>query len=216
MGSGIRAMGTDSSGRGRRIDGRETMGSTRVRRGGARGRRGGGRRGRRGGGRGSTSRLKAFSQSGVLNNTLIYLKTMGASRRKEPNVQYALAKCKGRGFKYEDRGAMGAKSSGRGQMGAKSGGRVVAKEEEVMAGKLWVVQELKEVVQEEEDVVADEEEEVVEEDPLLMDGDDIKKSMEDEHMQGLLVEQEDLRQKQEKEHQDKLDEEALQQAGRKT
>nr|GEU52898.1 splicing factor [Tanacetum cinerariifolium] len=47
---------------------------------------------------------------------------------------------------------------------------------------------------------------------VLMDEDDIKKSMEDEHMQGLLVEQEDLRQKQEKEHQDKLDEDALQQA----
>nr|GEU52902.1 splicing factor [Tanacetum cinerariifolium] len=88
MGSGIRAMGTDSAGRGGRSDGMETIGSARVRRGGE--------RGRRGGGRGYTSRLK--------------------------------------------------------------------------------------------------------------------KSMEDEHMQGLLVEQEDLRQKQEKEHQDKLDEEALQQA----
>nr|GFB70938.1 splicing factor [Tanacetum cinerariifolium] len=43
-------------------------------------------------------------------------------------------------------------------------------------------------------------------------GDDTRKSMEDEHMQGLLVEQENLRQKQEKEQQDKLDEEALQQA----
>nr|GEW07880.1 splicing factor [Tanacetum cinerariifolium] len=42
--------------------------------------------------------------------------------------------------------------------------------------------------------------------------DDTKKSMEDEHMQGLLVEQENLRQKQEKEQQDNLDEEALQQA----
>nr|GEX90761.1 serine/threonine/dual specificity protein kinase, catalytic domain-containing protein [Tanacetum cinerariifolium] len=42
--------------------------------------------------------------------------------------------------------------------------------------------------------------------------DDTRKSMEDEHMQGLLVEQENLRQKQEKEQQDKLDEEALQQA----
>ncbi|GJU45690.1 hypothetical protein Tco_1202956 [Tanacetum coccineum] len=40
----------------------------------------------------------------------------------------------------------------------------------------------------------------------LMDEDDIRKSMEDEYMQGLLDEQEDLRQKQEKEHQDKLDE----------
>ncbi|GJV11294.1 hypothetical protein Tco_1352835 [Tanacetum coccineum] len=46
----------------------------------------------------------------------------------------------------------------------------------------------------------------------LMDEDDIRQSMEDEYMQGLLDEQEDLRQKQEKEHQDKLDEEALQQA----
>nr|GEU52896.1 hypothetical protein [Tanacetum cinerariifolium] len=82
---------------------------------------------------------------------------------------------------------MGAESGGRGQMGAESGGR---EEEEVMAGKLWVVQELEEVEQEEEEVVADEEEEVVEEDPL----------------------QEDLRQNQEKEHKDKLDEEALQQA----
>ncbi|GJR21759.1 hypothetical protein Tco_0970286 [Tanacetum coccineum] len=36
--------------------------------------------------------------------------------------------------------------------------------------------------------------------------------MEDEYMQGLLDKQEDLRQKQEKEHQDKIDEEALQQA----
>nr|GEW43994.1 hypothetical protein [Tanacetum cinerariifolium] len=117
--------------------------------------------------------------------------------------------CRGRGFKYGDRGAMCAESGSRGQMGAESGGR---EEEEVMAGKLWVVQELEEVEQEEEEVVADEEEDVVEEDPLLMDRDDIKKSMEDEHMQGLLVEQEDLRQKQEKEHQDKLDEKALQQA----
>ncbi|GJR75293.1 hypothetical protein Tco_0087658 [Tanacetum coccineum] len=46
----------------------------------------------------------------------------------------------------------------------------------------------------------------------LMDEDDIRQSMEDEYMQGLLDEQEDLRQKQEKEHQDKLDEEALQQS----
>nr|GFA11013.1 splicing factor [Tanacetum cinerariifolium] len=75
-----------------------------------------------------------------------------------------------------------------------------------MAGKLWVVQEVEEVEQEEEEVVAEEEEDV------LIDGDNIKKSIEHEHMQGLLVEQEDLRQKQEKEHQDKLDEEALQQA----
>ncbi|GJT65057.1 splicing factor [Tanacetum coccineum] len=44
----------------------------------------------------------------------------------------------------------------------------------------------------------------------LMDEDDIRQSIEDEYMQGLLDEQEDLRQKQEKEHQDKLDEEALQ------
>ncbi|GKD53921.1 putative reverse transcriptase domain-containing protein, partial [Tanacetum coccineum] len=46
----------------------------------------------------------------------------------------------------------------------------------------------------------------------LMDEDDIRQSMEDEYMQGLLDKQDDLRQKQEKEHQDKLDEEALQQA----
>ncbi|GJU54796.1 hypothetical protein Tco_1228510 [Tanacetum coccineum] len=46
----------------------------------------------------------------------------------------------------------------------------------------------------------------------LMDEDDIRQSMEDEYMQGLLDEQDDLRKKKEKEHQDKLDEEALQQA----
>ncbi|GJU64758.1 putative reverse transcriptase domain-containing protein, partial [Tanacetum coccineum] len=81
---------------------------------------------------------------------------------------------------------------------------VMAEEEEVVVGKLWVVQEVEEV--------AEDEEELVEEDLLLMDEDDIRQSMEDEYMQGLLDEQEDLRQKQEKEHQDKLDEEALQQA----
>nr|GEW39199.1 serine/threonine/dual specificity protein kinase, catalytic domain-containing protein [Tanacetum cinerariifolium] len=58
MGSGIRAIGTNSGGKGGRSDGRENMGSARGRRGGARGRRGGGRGGRRGGGKGSTSRLK--------------------------------------------------------------------------------------------------------------------------------------------------------------
>ncbi|GJZ81466.1 hypothetical protein Tco_0646460 [Tanacetum coccineum] len=46
----------------------------------------------------------------------------------------------------------------------------------------------------------------------LMEEDDIRQSMEDEYMQGLLDEQEDIRQKQEKEHQYKLDEEALQQS----
>ncbi|GJS77988.1 zinc finger, PMZ-type containing protein [Tanacetum coccineum] len=130
-------------------------------------------------------------------------------RRREPNVQYASARGRGRGSRGGGRGQMGAKSGGKGPMGAESGGkgqmgaesggrgpmgaesdgkggRVVELEDEV-AGGMWKDERgggrgstsgLK-----------------------LMDEDDIRQSMEDEYMQGLLDEQEDLRKKQEKEHQ---------------
>nr|GEY55698.1 RNA-dependent RNA polymerase 6-like [Tanacetum cinerariifolium] len=67
MGFGIRAMGTDSGGRGGRSDGRETMDSVKGRRGGAKERRGGGIGGRRGNGRRSTSILKDMKMKNVMN-----------------------------------------------------------------------------------------------------------------------------------------------------
>nr|GFA82676.1 splicing factor [Tanacetum cinerariifolium] len=66
MGSSIRAIGTDSGGRGGRSDGKETMRSLRGKRGGAKRRRGGGRGGRRGGGRGSTSILKQAREEDLM------------------------------------------------------------------------------------------------------------------------------------------------------
>nr|GEX23002.1 hypothetical protein [Tanacetum cinerariifolium] len=44
-------------------------------------------------------------------------------RRREPNVQYALAKGRGKGSRGGGRGPMGAESCGRGLMGAESGSR---------------------------------------------------------------------------------------------
>ncbi|GKC10833.1 zinc finger, PMZ-type containing protein, partial [Tanacetum coccineum] len=44
-------------------------------------------------------------------------------RRREPNVQYASARGRGRGSRGGGRGQMGAKSGGRGPMGAESGGK---------------------------------------------------------------------------------------------
>ncbi|GKE00830.1 hypothetical protein Tco_1388813 [Tanacetum coccineum] len=141
----------------------------------------------------------------------------------------AAAKGRGRGSRGGGRGAMGTESGGRGQMGAESGGKggmgsgieVIGTDSgdkegssgdrETMGGTRGrrsgtrerrgggrggrkgggrgSTSRLN-----------------------LMDEDDIRQSMEDEYMQGLLDKQEDLRQKQEKEHQNKLYEEALQQS----
>nr|GEZ15693.1 chloramphenicol acetyltransferase-like domain-containing protein [Tanacetum cinerariifolium] len=118
------------------------------------------------------------------------------------------SKCRGRGFKCGDRGAMGAESGGRGQMGGESGGRGQMDVESY--GKGGMGSGIRAIGTDSggREGRSDGRETM----GSARDGDNIKKSMEHEHMQGLLVEKEDLRQKQEKEHQDKLDEEALQQA----
>nr|GEX16660.1 splicing factor [Tanacetum cinerariifolium] len=123
-------------------------------------------------------------------------------KRREPNVQYASAKCRGRGFKCRDIAAMGAESDGRGQVGTKSGGRGQIDVESYGRGGMGSSIRAMGTDSGGRGGRSDGKETI----------DDIKKSMEDEHMQGLFIEQEVLRKKKEKEHQDKLDEEALQQA----
>nr|GEV28402.1 RNA-directed DNA polymerase, eukaryota, reverse transcriptase zinc-binding domain protein [Tanacetum cinerariifolium] len=162
-------------------------------------------------------------------------------RRREPNVQYASAKSRGRGSRGGGRGPMGAESGGRGPMGAESGGRGPIGAESGGRGPMGAEsggrcgmgssigamgtnnggrgrrgggrasmggargrrgggrRERRGGGRGSTSGLN------------LMDEDDIRQSMEDEYMQGLLDEQEDLRHKQEKEHQDKLDKEALHQ-----
>nr|GEU62703.1 hypothetical protein [Tanacetum cinerariifolium] len=180
--------------------------------------------------------IKCFNCQGVGHNKascknpsvpkLITTVKKVSGRRREPNVQYASAKSEGRGSRGGGRGAMDAKSGGRGQIGVESGGRggmgsgIGAMSTDSggrgrrsdgratmggargrrggargrrgggrggrRGGGRGSTSGLKVY--------------------------DIRQSMEDEYMQGVLDEQEDLRRKQEKEHQDKLDEEALKQA----
>nr|GEV98101.1 splicing factor [Tanacetum cinerariifolium] len=150
------------------------------------------------------------------NNSQITSHGKQISRRKERNVQYALAKCRGRGSKCGDKGAMVVESGGRGQMGAESGGRGQMDVGSYGRGGMGSGKRAMSTHSGGRGGRSDGRETMhsVRGRRCGAKGrrDDTRKSMEDEHMQGLLVEQENLRQKQEKEQQDKLDEEALQQA----
>nr|GEY15597.1 hypothetical protein [Tanacetum cinerariifolium] len=147
-----------------------------------------------------------------------------ASRRRERNVQYASAKCRGRGSKCGDRGAMVVESGGIGQMGAECGGRAQMDVESYGRGGIDSGIRAMGTHSGGRGRRSDGRETM--HSVIGRRGgakgrrgsgrggrrDDTGKSMEDKHMQGLLVEQENLRQKQEKEQQDNLDEEALHQA----
>ncbi|GKA11925.1 splicing factor [Tanacetum coccineum] len=161
------------------------------------------------------------------------------SRRREPNVQYASAKGRGRGSRGGGRGAMGAESGGRGQIGAERGdrGQMGAKS----GSKGGMGSGIRAIDTDSGDKGGSSGDRATMGGARgrrsgirerrgggrggrrgggrgstsglnLMDEDDIRQSMEDEYLQGLLDKQKDPRQKQEKEHQDKLYEEALQQS----